>query len=41
MDSAEGDFELLLVAEKQAAISKKIGETNKRIHTNVTKIIVL
>ena len=25
-DSSEGDFELLLLAEKQAAISKKIGE---------------
>ena len=26
MDSAEGDFELLLLAEKKAAISKKEGE---------------
>ena len=26
IDSSEGDFALLLLAEKQAAISKKIGE---------------
>ena len=43
MDSSEGDFALLLLAEKQAAISKKNRRTNKRSskHTNVTKITVL
>ena len=43
MDSSEGDFALLLLAEKQAAISKTNWRTNKRTskHTNVTQIIVL
>ena len=42
MDSSEGDFALLLLAEKQTAISKKPWRTNKRTskHTNVTQIIV-
>ena len=43
MDSSEGDFALLLLAEKQPAISKKKPwRTNKRTskHTNVTQIIV-
>ena len=40
MDFSEGDFALLLLAEKQAAISKKNWRTNKRTskHTNVTQI---
>ena len=40
MDSSSEDFALLLLAEEEAAISKKNRgpETNK--HTNVTKIIV-
>ena len=34
MDSSEGDFAFLLRAEKQAAISKKIGEpTNEQANT--------
>ena len=43
MDSSEGDFALLLLAENQAAIYVKNRSTNKRTskHTNVTKIIVL
>ena len=42
MDSSEGDFALLLLAEKQPAISKKnLGEpTNEQANTNVTQIIV-
>ena len=41
MNSSEGDFALLLLAEKQAAISEKNWGTNKRTskHTNVTQII--
>ena len=43
MDSSDGDFALLLLAEKQDAISEKNWRTNKRTskHTNATQIIVL
>ena len=41
MDSSEGDFALLLLAEKQPAISKKTLENQQTSkHTNVTQIIV-
>ena len=41
MDSSEGDFALLLLAEKQRLqYLRKIGERTSK-HTNVTKIIVL
>ena len=41
MDSSEGDFALLLLAEKQPAISKKnLGEpTNEQANTQTVRLV--